>query len=29
MPDPEVVYISLEPLGRREVKRLLLAQLES
>jgi hypothetical protein len=25
---PEVVYISLEPVGRREMKRLLLAQLE-
>ena len=27
-PDPEVVYISLEPQGRHEIMRLLLSQLE-
>lgn len=26
-PDPEVVYITLQPLGRQEIKRLLLAQI--
>lgn len=27
-PDPDVVYINLQPLGRHEIKRLLLAQIE-
>ena len=26
-PDPEVVFITLQPLGRHEIKRLLLAQI--
>jgi hypothetical protein len=26
-PDPEVLYITLQPLGRKEIKRLLLAQI--
>jgi hypothetical protein len=28
-PDPEVVYIALQPSGRQEIKRLLLAQIAS
>ena len=27
-PKPEVIYLTLEPMGRQEVKRLLLAQVE-
>lgn len=28
-PNPETIFIALQPMGRREAKRLLLAQLES